>query len=158
MLKRCISGGQTGADIAGVVAAKSIGLDYGGIMPHGYITTNGPHPEYAGLYNMREHVSPNYVPRTYDNVRDSNGTIRLAFNFFSPGEVCTLKAIKQYDRPHIDVDLNSPRPHQEVVDWILENNIEVLNVAGNSEKTHKGTGEAVYDYLKEVFRLLEESL
>lgn len=154
MLRKIISGGQTGADINGVAAAKRMGLEYGGTMPKGFITTDGPHPDWAETWNMQEHASANYVPRTYLNVKDADATIRLAFNFKSPGEICTLKAINQYGKPYIDVDLNNPRPHQEVADWIVENNIEVLNVAGNAEKTYKGTGLATYEYLKEVFKLL----
>jgi len=154
MLKCIKSGGQSGADVAGLATAKKFGISTTGLMPKGWITTAGPRPEYAQLYNMQEHTSTNYVPRTYENARDSDGTIRLAFNFKSPGEICTLKAITQYQKPYIDVDLNNPRPHQEVVDWILNNKIETLNVAGNAERTYGGTNAATSEYLTEVFKLL----
>jgi hypothetical protein len=153
LLKIC-SGAQSGADLGALATAKKFGIATGGIMPKGWITTAGPRPEYAQLYNMREHTSSNYVPRTYENVLNADGTIRLAFNFNSPGEICTLKAIHQYNKPWIDVDLNDPRPSQEVVDWILNNNIETLNVAGNSERTYVGTNIATSEYLTEVFKLL----
>jgi len=154
MLKKCISGAQNGADIAGLVTAKKFGIPTDGIMPKGYKTTAGSRPEYANLYNIKEHVSASYVPRTYQNAKDADGTIRLAFNFQSRGEICTLNAIKQYNKPYIDVDLNNPIPHQDVVDWILNNNIEVLNVAGNAETTYGGTNIATAEYLTEVFKLL----
>jgi hypothetical protein len=154
MLKFVRSGAQSGADIAGLATAKKFGLPTGGIMPKGWITTDGPKPQYESLYGIVEHASASYVPRTYQNVKDADGTIRLAFNFQSPGEICTLKAIEQYKKPHIDVDLNDPRPAQEVVDWLLENNIETLNVAGNAEKTYGGTNVATSEYLTEVFKLL----
>ncbi|RDJ35293.1 MAG: hypothetical protein DWQ19_10790 [Crenarchaeota archaeon] len=155
MLKRIISGAQSGAGLAGLKVAKDFGLETGGSIPKGWITTDGPHPEYAELYNIVEHYSPKYPPRTFKNVRDSDGTIRLAFNFNSPGEICTLKALDQYLKPYMDVDLNNPGPAQEVADWIVDNSIETLNIAGNSEKTYKGTEEAVYNYLKEVLSLLD---
>lgn len=154
MLERIISGAQSGADVAGLSTAKRYGIETGGTIPKGWITTDGPKPQYAELYGIVEHASSNYVPRTYRNVKDADATIRLAFNFKSPGEICTLKAINQYGKKYIDVDLNNPRPHQEVADWILENNIKVLNVAGNSEKTYFGTNVAVSDYLARVFDLL----
>jgi len=47
-------------------------------------------------------------------VRESDGTIRLAFDFTSRGEKCTLTAIKDYGKPYIDVDLSNPRPLEEV--------------------------------------------
>jgi len=153
MLRKVISGGQTGADIAGLEVAKKFGLETGGILPFGFKTLGGCRPEYKEMYGVTAHKSSSYVPRTRENARDSDGTIRLAFNFDSAGEVCTLKAIKDYNKPHIDVDLSDPRPVSEVVVWIEENGIEVLNVAGNAEQTSAGTHEAATQYLE---RLIEE--
>jgi hypothetical protein len=134
--------------------AKRFGIITGGTMPKGFLTLFGPRPEWAKKYNLIEHASSSYAPRTYQNVRDSDGTIRFAGNFSSAGEICTLKAINQYKKPYIDVDLNNPRPVLEVVEWINKNNISVLNVAGNSEKTWTGTSIGTMEYLTEVFRQL----
>jgi hypothetical protein len=151
---KVISGAQTGADVAGLFVAKKMGFETGGLMPKGFITLNGPRPEYAEMFGVREHTSSNYAPRTYANVASADGTIRLAFDFSTTGEVCTFKAITQYKKPYIDVDLKSPRSVEEVIKWISDNNIKVLNVAGNSEKTHPGTQLAAGKYLKELFELL----
>lgn len=153
-LKKVISGGQCGADVAGVGTAKLFGLETGGMMPKGFKTQFGDKPSYAKLYNMTEHSSPTYPPRTAENVKNSDGTIRLAFDFESRGEKLTKKFIEQYNKPDIEVDLHNPRPAQEVVDWILAKNIVVLNVAGNSEKTYGGTNIATAEFLAEVFSLL----
>ena len=154
MLKQVISGGQCGADFAGLSTAKKFGIPTGGWMPKGFITQFGKHPEYAELYNIQEHSSPLYPPRTFLNAKTADGTIRFAYDFESAGEKCTLKGILQYKKPHIDVDLKNPIPHQEVVDWIQQHNIEILNVAGNSEKTYGGITFIVQEYLEEVFKLL----
>lgn len=158
MLNTVISGGQTGADIAGVKAAKQFGLATGGMLPRGFLTLDGLHPEYAQLYSMTEHYSDKYPPRTKANVRDSDGTIRFAAKWESYGEQCTKNAISQHSKPYFDVDVvraDAPAP-QAVVDWILANQIEILNVAGNSEKSVPGIEEFVTGYLLEVFRLLKE--
>jgi hypothetical protein len=154
MLKVVRSGGQTGADIAGVATAKRFGYKTGGTMTKGWKTLNGPRPDYAEKYGMKEHSSTNYPPRTYENVRDSDGTICFAFNFESPRERCTKKAIDQYKKPSIRVSVQDPRPVQEVVDWLIINNIETLNVAGNSEQTYPGMAEFTAKYLAEVFEKL----
>jgi predicted Rossmann-fold nucleotide-binding protein len=154
MLKKVISGGQTGADQNGVETAFRFGLKTGGVMPKGFITQAGPRQAWAKKYGLTEHTSTSYVPRTIINVQTSDGTIRLAGDFGSAGEVLTLKAIKQYNKQWIDVDLLKPRPVQEVVDWINTNNIQVLNVAGNSEKTFMGTGQETMEYLTKVFLAL----
>ena len=150
MLRKVISGGQTGADIAGLEVAKKFGLETGGMMPFGFKTNTGCRPKYKLEYGVTIHKSSSYIPRTRANVRDSDGTIRLAFDFDSAGELCTLKAIKVYEKPHIDVNLADPRPVSEVAAWLEENGIEVLNVAGNAEQTSVGTHEATTQYLEEL--------
>ena len=154
MLKKVISGGQTGADIAGVETAKKFGYETGGNMPFGYKTLNGCRPEYKDLYGMKVHYSSSYVPRTKLNVLESDGTIRLAFNFESPGEICTKKAIDSYKKPHIDVNLNDPIPISCVTEWLSSHTIAVLNVAGNAEEHNPGTHDAAVAYLEQLFEAL----
>ena len=153
-LVKVISGGQTGADLAGLVIAKKFGLETGGSMPYGFKNSDGLHPDWNKRFGVTEHTSSSYVPRTYENVKNSDATIRFAGDFTSAGEVLTLKAIERYSKPHIDVDLKSPRPIQEVVDWIIGNNVSILNVAGNSERTYMGTGQDTMEYLTKVFEAL----
>lgn len=155
MLKKIVSGGQTGADQAGLRVAKKMGLKVGGWIPKGWKTEKGSEPELGELYNLKEHTSDHYVPRTYANAKDSDGTIRIATNFGSPGEKCTLKAIHQYNRPYIDVSMNNPRPISEIAAWIRENKIETLNVAGNRESTAPGIAAFAESYLTKVIQELE---
>lgn len=153
-LTKVISGGQRGADQGGLAAAKDMGLLTGGTAPKGFLTLNGPLPALSKL-GLVEHKSEKYPPRTYDNVKESDGTIRLAHNFNSPGERCTLKAIQFYEKPHFDVDLSEPDFIFDVTDWIDKNGILVLNVAGNAGKT-KAEGSKIFTevrtYLRKVFR------
>lgn len=157
-LRKVISGGQTGADIAGIETAKKFGFETGGTLPFGFKTLAGCRPEYKELYGCVAHSSSSYVPRTRANVRDSDGTIRLAFDFTSRGEMCTLKAINDYGKPYIDVDLANPRPVEEVGRWLEEHGIETLNVAGNAEETAEGTYEAAKGYLGKLFEVVRRSV
>lgn len=151
---KVISGGQTGADIAGLRVADRFGLETGGWIPKGFRTTAGPRPEYERLYGMKEDVSQDYVPRTIRNVADSDGTVRLAANFQSPGEKCTLRAIKDLHKPYFDVDLTDQRPPVEMGQWLQENKIYVLNVAGNAVTTYPEAEREATVYLTEVFSLI----
>jgi hypothetical protein len=149
-LEKVISGGQTGADQAGLIAAKRLGLETGGWIPNGFKTQEGSRPEFSSLYNLKEHKSSYYPPRTYQNVKESDGTIRLATDFNSAGEICTLKAITQYDRPYFDVDLSLDDLEQKIVEfksWLKCYSIKVLNVAGNSENTSRGITQKSVDFL-----------
>lgn len=151
-LVKVISGGQTGADEAGLQAAKAMGLQTGGWMPKGYITQAGNRPDFIDLYGVEEHTSAKYSPRTFTNVRDSDGTIRFARNFESKGEILTLKAITQYKRPYFDIDIDNAPQVVIVREWIRKNKIKVLNIAGNAESRAKGINAFVFDYLTKVFR------
>ncbi len=149
------SGAQTGADIGGLLAAKEAGFETGGWIPKGFKTQAGPHPEYAEKFGIKEHASEAYPPRTFLNVKETDATIRFAYNFSSSGEICTLKAIKQYNKPYFDVDLNNPVDPKEVFDWIIKNDFKKINIAGNSERTKKGITIQVYEFLLEVFKLIK---
>jgi hypothetical protein len=153
-----VSGAQTGADQAGLFVAKKFGYETGGWIPKGFITSDGPRPDFKQEYGIKEHTSDSYVPRTYANARDSDGTIRIAGNLSSRGEICTLNAIKQFKKPRFDVKLNSKNPPtpEDFVAWLDENNIETLNVAGNTESTYPGTFKEASDFLTRAFEILKE--
>lgn len=156
MISKVISGGQTGADVAGVRAAKACGIETGGWMTLGFKTLAGPRPEYAEEFGMKEHSSPAYPSRTYANARDSDGTMRFAVDWSSYGEICTQNAIDYYDKPQFDVDVANIESTSidDAIRWIINNQIKVLNVAGNSESTHKGMEKFVEKYLTDVFKRL----
>lgn len=158
MIKKIISGGQTGADRAGLIVAKEMGIETGGWMPFGFIAHDGKHPEFALLYNIKEHKSFKYPPRTAVNVKESDGTVRFASNFNSPGVILTLKMINQYKKPYFDIDINNPVDIDEFRLWLKKNNINVLNVAGNSESSSPGIEFIVKDYLRKSLQIVRNKL
>jgi hypothetical protein len=151
LLQKVISGGQTGADEAGLFVAKRFGLQTGGTIPKGFKTLIGNRPELGVMYGLIEHESDSYVPRTRKNVSDSDGTVRLAGDFQSRGELLTLRSIKEYTKPHFDVDLADCPPPEDFVDWIVKHQIKTLNVAGNSNQTFKGCGQLAARFLTRSF-------
>lgn len=157
MLELVISGGQTGADQAGWHAAEACGLKTGGWMPRGFRDETGYHPEFATQFNAREWPNDSYPPRTRENVKWGNGTIRFATKWHSPGEICTLRYINALDRPSFDInpfrdDVN--KKIEDAVWWFKEYKIKVLNVAGNSASTSPKIGEATKLILVQIFFLL----
>lgn len=153
-LKRIISGGQRGADHGALIAAKAAGIETCGWAPRGWRTEDGPDPELGSLYGLVEHGSADYPPRTYCNVANSDGTIRFAGNFNSPGEKKTLEAIQKLKKHYLDVDVWSPHQIETVAEWIRHHEIETLNIAGNRESTCPGIREFVVSYLGMVFDCL----
>src|SRR6266404_7775537 len=117
MIEKVISGGQIGADIAGLKAAHLLGIPTGGTAPKGFKTQLGFNPELGWNYGLVEHDSPLYPPRTEQNVINSDGTIRLAQNFSSPGERCTLKFLTKHNKPHLDIRMY-PKRSESVSDQL----------------------------------------
>jgi hypothetical protein len=140
-IEKVISGGQIGADIAALRAASRLGIPTGGWCPAGCKTRVGRNPKLVTLYRLREHPSPQYPPRTFANVKEADATVRFAHNFDSPGEKCTLKAIRKYGRPYLDVHLtfdhgrwhHKPRI-KEIRQWLRDHDVRTLNVAGNADE------------------------
>jgi hypothetical protein len=93
MIERVISGFQTGADIAGIYAARDYGIPTGGAMPKGFLTEDGPRPDYAELYGAVELPTGDYAARARRNVADSDGTIWFG-DWHSSGGVATLDACR----------------------------------------------------------------
>jgi hypothetical protein len=152
ILRRVISGLQTGSDQGGVRAAKAAGLETGGTMPRGYLTEDGPRPDFAELYGAVEHESREYPPRTRKNAADSDATIWFGSGD-SRGFGCTMNACRAANKPVFLVKTRSITP-QQAADWLVANRVAVLNVAGNRESTSPGIGERTEAFMAEVIRIL----
>ena len=125
MLKKVISGGQTGVDRLGLSAAKVCGIETGGTAPKGYRTEDGNNPTLKTQFGLMEDNSYLYNNRTEKNVTDSDGTV-LFGDMSSSGSKMTIGFIKKHNKPYIE------NPHSnELISFIEDNNIETLNVAGN---------------------------
>jgi len=147
MIKKIISGGQTGADIAGVDAAISCGVSYGGWLPKGRKTEKGPLPErYTEFQAM---TRGGYPKRTKQNIIDSDGTVVFSFGKLSGGSALTRRLCKTHGRPFLYVDLGQEVNPAGVLDaWVSGHGIQVLNVAGSRESKHPGIHERVFEIIQ----------
>ena len=97
MKVRIHSGGQTGADLAGLWVGKKMGLLTGGLAPQDYKTLIGNKPQLKELFGLK--AAGDYRTRTIQNVRDCDVTLIFAKNMSSPGTVLTknscMKLTKQ---------------------------------------------------------------
>ena len=130
MLKKIISGGQTGADRAALDTAIKLDIPHGGWIPKGRITETGPLP---ASYQLQEMPTDSYSKRTEQNVIDSDGTLIIARGSLTGGtdysRLMTLKHHKQL----LGIDLNLTNHYAGaslVAPWIDMQHIQVLNVAG----------------------------
>jgi len=132
MLKKIISGGQTGADRAALDAAIELGIPHGGWIPKGRITEDGLLPD---KYKLKEMVIDSYPARTEQNVIDSDGTLIVSHGKLTGGSAYTRKMAMKHGKTWFHADLNKLPTFQAAMlieDWISKNGIEILNVAGPS--------------------------
>jgi hypothetical protein len=131
-LRKVISGGQCGADRAGITAARDHQIKTGGYAPHGWRTHHGPRPDLVE-FGLIEHHQVGYPGRTEWNVVAGEGTLVVAANFNSPGIKLTRNLNKKYQKPYLQIP-PSIEHTAEIVEWLIKNDISILNVAGNRDK------------------------
>jgi hypothetical protein len=148
MLK-VVSGGQTGVDRAALDAARALGMPCGGWCPRGRRAEDGPiGPDYP----LRETPSEDYAQRTEWNVRDSDGTLVLLRGRPSPGTALTIERARRLGRPVLVLDPGDDAATAR--DWIEDEAIGVLNVAGPRESQDPGIGAAARAFFGRLFGLL----
>jgi hypothetical protein len=151
MVRKIISGGQTGADRAALDVAVEMGIDHGGWVPKGRKTEEGPLPE---RYQLKEMPTAGYADRTEQNVLDADGTLIFSHGKLTGGSALTRRLAKKHGRPWLHIDLagaNSFKAAGDVETWILDNAITILNVAGPKASEDPDIYKAVAKVLKAMF-------
>lgn len=135
IVEKIVSGGQTGVDRGALDAAIELGLPHGGWCPKGRLAENGDIP---ARYQLRETDSAEYVVRTERNVLDSDATLILCHGELRGGTKQTLELALRHGKPHMIVRLDRSPSMQDVIQWLGENNVRTLNVAGPRESNAPG--------------------
>lgn len=149
-VKKIISGGQTGVDMAGLDAAIELGIKTGGTaaakfqqstkgdvkvfnkeLSTKYGLTEGKITKRQGKFGTYDDV---YYQRTLDNAQEADGTIWFGDEKSAGGRL-TLGSDAQSGKPQ---PLINPKSKEEIQQWLYDNKIKTLNVAGNRE--HKNPG------------------
>lgn len=130
LLKKIVSGGQTGADQAALDFALLHNIPHGGWIPKGRLTEDGPLPE---KYLLQEMSTDSYPKRTEQNIIDSDGTVIISHGKLTGGSALTMDLAVIYNKPWLHLDMVSVTVPDAVLllkSWLIDNKINVLNVAG----------------------------
>jgi hypothetical protein len=152
MIGKILSGGQTGADRAGLDVAIRHRMPYGGWCPKGRRAEDGP---LGGQYELIETPSTNYIQRTEWNVRDSDGTVvfTLAPNA-SGGSLRTIEFAAEQGKPclHLARSRHSGEaPALLLHRFIAQHGIRTLNAAGSRESKEPGIYRWVTGVIENAF-------
>src|SRR5512136_1445608 len=131
MVKKIISGGQTGAHRAALEFAIKHNIPHGGWVPKGRKAENGRIPD---IFQLQEMPTDSYRARTEQNVIDSDGTLIISHGELigRSGSAYAAEMARKHCRPwlHLDIaKLSIEQAAQTLRPWIAEHDIEVLNVA-----------------------------
>ena len=151
MLKKIISGGQLGADQAALDAAIKYNFPHGGWIQKGRKIKNGVLPD---KYELEEMPVAGYKERIEQNVIDSDGTVIFSHGDLTGGADYSMKMTERHQRHKLHIDLKvipSSIAASKINTWIIENNIEVLNVAGSRASEDP-------DIYKNTMYIIEDSI
>lgn len=147
-LDKVVSGGQTGADRAGLDAAMEAGIPVGGYCPKGRLAEDGMVPD---RYPLTELAKSGYPARTEKNVVESDGTLILNMGKLTGGTKLTVECARKHSKPILIIQIDDHPSSGSVIHWISENKLRVLNVAGPRESKCPGLQARSVAFLREVF-------
>lgn len=148
---KIISGGQTGVDRAALDTALENNLPAGGWCPKGRKAEDGP---IDSLYPLKETTSDKYQVRTELNVRESDGTLIICKGTPSGGTALTIKKAGEHGKALLIVDLQKQPAPEPALQWLLDNNITTLNIAGPRESQSPGIYQKTLLFLEKIITLL----
>ena len=139
IVRKIISGGQTGVDIAAIDEAIALDLDWGGWVPKGRPQERGGVIP-ASYDKFREHDSRDWMPRTRANVDDATATLVLVSHaqysregVLFGGSGSTLAYASGWKPARAkSIEEFIPSEVEEVQDWLrrIKEPGCILNVAG----------------------------
>jgi hypothetical protein len=151
IIKKIISGAQTGADRAALDFAIKNNIPHGGWVPKGRKAEDGVVPE---KYTVQETTSKDYGKRTELNIKDSDGTLIVSHGKLTGGSALTKKLAEKHNKTCLHVDLNRESEiatSEDVLKWIRYHKISVLNVAGSRASKDPEIYNATIQLLDDVF-------
>ena len=143
---KIVSGGQTGADRAGLDFAIECGISRGGWCPKERKAIDGP---IDSRYQLTETPTGNYLQRTEWNARDSEATVifRLTEKL-AGGSKRTAEFATKHGKPWIHIHAKMARPENLLDDFMTKHTVTILNIAGSRE----AAGESVYQITLDVLK------
>jgi len=154
---KIISGGQTGADIGGLKAAKAAGIRTGGCAPKGYLTECGSNNKLRTEFGLHQSDSEKYPKRTAENISKSDATIIFG-NKNSRGSTLAIKVCETLRKPYLLVASSEIESHVTISNFIARLQLEkgmslIVNIAGNRESSNPGMENHVIKVLSKVFSM-----
>ena len=130
MLKKIISGGQPGVEIAALDAAIQLNIPHAGWAYKGRKTEAGVLPDH---YNVKGIDKPSYFERLEKNITDSEGVVILTLGQFLIGQTAVRDIAEKRRKPCLHLELRDCPTNQAISTirkWMENHKIEVVYFTG----------------------------
>ena len=145
-----VSGGQTGADRAGLDFAISNNIPHGGWCPKGRKAEDGV---ISSAYQLQETPSDDYIQRTEWNARDSDGTVIFTMaKVLTGGSKLTAEFASNHGKPLLHLYPSGANGMEKLlVNFVSRNKIRVLNIAGSRASKEQNVYRFTLELLNAAF-------
>lgn len=146
MIRKIVSSGRTGVELAGLDVAVKLGLDHGGWAPRGMRNEHGSLP---ARYGLNEVVAMGFKHAMEQNIMNSDGTLLITRGSRSVETRYAVETALRCQRQLLHVDLSQHSAFEAAsltASWVSLQNIRVVFVTGPSAR-HDAN---IYDQVKKI--------
>lgn len=147
---KIISGGQSGVDHAVLDFALKHEIPCGGWCPKGRIAEDG---KISNKYPLQETTTSEYSERTEMNILNSDATLVIHSLEIDDGTKLTIELCSKYNKPLFELILQEETRKPGPINWIKENNVQVINIAGPRESNAPGIYKKTLAFLNQYNQL-----
>ena len=156
MLKKIISGGQPGVEIAALDAAIRLDIPHEGWAFERKRAKEGAWPE---QYNLKTIDQPSYHLRLEKNIIDSDGIVILTYSQLVIGAKIIKDLAGKNQKPCLYIDLTEcsiDHSISSIRKWIASHNIEAVYFTGSKPVGESNIYEETVQIIDGIFRVERE--
>jgi predicted Rossmann-fold nucleotide-binding protein len=156
MLKKIISGGLPGVELAALDAAIKLGIPHEGWTYKSRKTENGTLPE---QYNVKEIAYPSYFQRLEKNIITSDGTVILTYGQLIRGSNATKDLANKHNKPCLLLKLNECTLNHAISSirkWMDNHEIEEIFFTGSKPIAAPNVHEEVIQIIEGICQVERE--
>jgi Circularly permutated YpsA SLOG family/Domain of unknown function (DUF6794) len=132
MIRKIVSSGRTGVELAGLDVADKLGLSHGGWAPRGMRNDEGPLPE---RFALQEVPVMGFKHAMEQNIMNSDGTLLITRGHKSAETRHAVESALRHQRQLLHVDLSQHSSFEAaslISSWVSLQKIKVLFITGPS--------------------------
>lgn len=132
MIRKIVSSGRTGVELAGLDIVLKLGIDLGGWSPRGMRNDDGPIPDH---YHLETVLPLGFKPAMEKNIKNSDGTLLITRGQKSIETRYAVETALRFQKQFLHIDLSQHSDFESASltsSWVALQHIHVLFITGPS--------------------------